>query len=353
MQDPILLSLLGLTALLMLICLILLIVLMNRQKRTSSSEEAVRSALNQASQDISSTLNQIGQSQTNVLESMQRQILLSTRNQEERIGGLTNAQSAALTQLDTRMEQLRQSTQQSLQTIQEDNDRQLTQMRRTVDEKLTENIEKRLNESFAQVSQRLEQVYKGLGEMQNLAVGVGDLKRVLTNVKTRGIWGEMQLGSLLSAVLTPQQYEENVAVAPRSTERVEFAVRLPGKDNDVVYLPIDSKFPQEDYLRVQDAAQAADVPALEAARKSLTARLRQEAKRIHDKYIRPPHTTDFAVMFLPVEGLYAAFSRRFSDVISSMCGEGTVAQPQTALDFAILACGYSAGCAAALKSEVQ
>ncbi|MBE5769423.1 MAG: DNA recombination protein RmuC [Clostridiales bacterium] len=305
MQDPILLSLLGLTALLMLICLILLIVLMNRQKRTSSSEEAMRGALNQASQDISSTLNQIGQSQTNVLESMQRQILLSTRNQEERIGGLTNAQSAALTQLDTRMEQLRQSTQQSLQTIREDNDRQLTQMRRTVDEKLTENIEKRLNESFAQVSQRLEQVYKGLGEMQTLAVGVGDLKRVLTNVKTRGIWGEMQLGSLLSAVLTPQQYEENVAVAPRSTERVEFAVRLPGKDNDVVYLPIDSKFPQEDYLRIQDAAQAADVPALEAARKGLTARLRQEAKRIHDKYIRPPHTTDFAVMFLPVEGLYA------------------------------------------------
>ena len=178
-------------------------------------------------------------------------------------------------------------------------------MRRTVDEKLTQNLDRRLNESFAQVSQRLEQVYRGLGEMQSLAVGVGDLKRVLTNVKTRGIWGEMQLGSLMSAMLAPGQYEENVAVVPGSAERVEFAVRLPGRADEPLYLPIDSKFPQEDYLRLQEASQAADAAAVEEARKGLSAQLRQEAKRISGKYIKPPHTTDFAVMFLPVEGLYA------------------------------------------------
>ena len=250
--------------------------------------------LHRLSTDLMTTLTQISQGQTTVLESMQRQVLLSTRNQEERIGQLTEAQNASLTQLDRRMEQLRQG-----------NDRQLSEMRRTVDEKLTQNLDKRLNESFAQVSQRLEQVYRGLGEMQSLAVGVGDLKRVLTNVKTRGIWGEMQLGSLMSAMLAPGQYDENVAVVPGASERVEFAVRLPGRQDETLYLPIDSKFPQEDYLRLQEASQAGDAAAVEEARKGLVAQLRQEAKRISSKYIRPPHTTDFAVMFLPVEGLYA------------------------------------------------
>ena len=250
--------------------------------------------LHRLSADVMTTLTQISQGQTTVLESMQRQVLLSTRNQEERIARLTEAQTASLTQLDARMEQLR-----------EGNDRQLAEMRRTVDEKLTQNLDKRLNDSFAQVSQRLEQVYRGLGEMQALAVGVGDLKRVLTNVKTRGIWGEMQLGSLMAAMLAPGQYEENVAVTPGSPERVEFAVRLPGRGDDTLYLPIDSKFPQEDYLRLQEAAQAADPAAVEEARKALASRLKQEARRISGKYIKPPHTTDFAVMFLPVEGLYA------------------------------------------------
>ena len=250
--------------------------------------------LHRLSTDVMTTLTQLGQSQTTVLESMQRQVLLSTRNQEDRIARLTEAQTASLTQLDTRMEQLRQG-----------NDRQLAEMRRTVDEKLTQNLDRRLNESFAQVSQRLEQVYRGLGEMQSLAVGVGDLKRVLTNVKTRGIWGEMQLGNLMSALLSPGQYEENVAVVPGSTERVEFAVRLPGKSDEPLYLPIDSKFPQEDYLRLQEASQAGDPAAVEEARKGLAAQLKLEAKRISSKYVKPPHTTDFAVMFLPVEGLYA------------------------------------------------
>ena len=252
------------------------------------------------------TLTQLGQSQTAALESMQRQVLLSTRNQEERAGQMSASVAASLSQLDTRMEALRQQ-----------NDRQLTEMRRTVDEKLTESLDKRLNDSFAQVSRRLEQVYKGLGEMQSLAVGVGDLKKVLTNVKTRGIWGEMQLGSLLSAVLSPGQYEENVAVVPGSSERVEFALRLPGQGTETVYLPIDSKFPQEDYLRLAEASQGGDAQAADAARKALLIRIRQEARRIAGKYIAPPHSTDFALMFLPVEGLYAEVAQS-PDVCESL-----------------------------------
>ncbi|MGN0746569.1 MAG: DNA recombination protein RmuC, partial [Aristaeellaceae bacterium] len=181
----------------------------------------------------------------------------------------------------------------------------LTEMRRTVDEKLTQSLDKRLNDSFAQVSQRLEQVYKGLGEMQTLASGVGDLKKVLSGVKTRGNWGEMQLSALLAQLMAPGQYDENVAVTPGSAERVEFALRLPGHDGEITFLPIDSKFPQEDYLRLTEASQAADREAVEEARKALAQRMKQEARRISTKYIAPPHTTDFAVMFLPVEGLYA------------------------------------------------
>ena len=304
--------LLAVLALLMIVLVLLIILLMRQADAKQRSETYLQQLgdalfqeldqqrdengeqLHRLSSDLLTTLTQISQGQTTVLESMQRQVLLSTRNQEERIARLTEAQSSSLTQLDARMEQLRQG-----------NDRQLSEMRRTVDEKLTQNLDRRLNESFAQVSQRLEQVYRGLGEMQSLAVGVGDLKRVLTNVKTRGIWGEMQLGSLMSAMLAPGQYEENVAVVPGSAERVEFAVRLPGRNDEPLYLPIDSKFPQEDYLRLQEASQAADAAAVEDARKGLSAQLKQEAKRISGKYIKPPHTTDFAVMFLPVEGLYA------------------------------------------------
>lgn len=299
---------------------ILLIVLLTRQNRSLHEQKHHQQQQNQYLQNLAydlfdeldhqrdehaaaladgntallNTLTQLGQSQSGLLESMQRQVLLSTRNQEERAGQMAASVTASLTQLDTRMETLRQA-----------NDRQLAEMRRTVDEKLTESIDKRLNDSFAQVSQRLEQVYKSLGEMQTLAVGVGDLKKVLTNVKTRGIWGEMQLGSLLSAMLAPGQYDENVAVIPGSTERVEFAVRLPGKEADVLYLPIDSKFPQEDYLRLMEASQSGDAAAADTARKALIQRIKQEAKRIASKYVAPPHTTDFAIMFLPIEGLYA------------------------------------------------
>ncbi|MBE5811742.1 MAG: DNA recombination protein RmuC [Clostridiales bacterium] len=262
-------------------------------------------AMQQTGDRITAAMSHMGQSHTALLESMQRQLLLSTRNQEERIGQMSTGMNEILTQLDGRMEQVRRATAEGLDSLRQENTRQLTEMRRSVDERLTQSLDKRLNESFALVSQRLEQVYKGLGEMQTLATGVGDLKRVLTNVKTRGIWGEMQLGSLLSAVLTQEQYAENVAVVPGSQERVEFAVRLPGKDADVVWLPIDSKFPVEDYARLQDASQSGDASAVEVARKALMQQIRLEARRIAGKYIAPPHTTDFAVMFLPVEGLYA------------------------------------------------
>jgi DNA recombination protein RmuC len=196
--------------------------------------------------------------------------------------------------------------------LQEDNARQLDQMRATVDEKLQGTLERRLGESFSQVSERLEQVAKGLGEMQTLATGVGDLKKVLTNVKTRGTWGEVQLGNLLEQVLSPEQYEANVA--PRDgAERVEYAVKLPGRTGnpeEVVWLPIDAKFPSEDYQRLMEAQDRADAAAAEAAIAQLEARIRQCAKDIHDKYLNPPRTTDFAILFLPTEGLFAEVIRR-------------------------------------------
>ena len=287
---------------LLLACLVLLIVLLIRQTSLIHRQESAGlkqehdlsvlgnqlldeldaqrdesvSALQAANQNILATMSQIGQNQSTLLESMQRQVLLSTRNQEEKITAL-------------RLE----------------NERQLTEMRKTVDQRLSESLDKKLDSSFAQVSERLESVYRGLGEMHSLAAGVGDLKKVLTNVKTRGIWGEMQLGGLIRQTLAPGQYEENTAVVPDSAERVEFAIRLPDRSGGTVLLAVDSKFPQEDYIRLVESSQAADAAGAEAARKALAQRLRSEAKKIASKYIAPPYTADFAVMFLPVEGLYA------------------------------------------------
>ena len=287
---------------LLLLCLLLLIVLLIRQTSLSHKQEQDKmtqehglvnlgnrlldeldaqhdeaaKSIYEANQSLMTTLSQMGQGQSTLLESMQRQVLLSTRNQEEKIN-------------DLRLE----------------NERQLAEMRKTVDDRLSESLDRKLDQSFAQVSERLESVYKGLGEMHTLASGVGDLKKVLTNVKTRGIWGEMQLGSLIRQTLAPGQYEENIAVVPGSAERVEFAVCLPDQSGNMIYLPVDSKFPQEDYIRLSDAAQNGDAAGTEAARKALIQRLKTEAKKISEKYISPPHTTDFAIMFLPVEGLYS------------------------------------------------
>lgn len=228
----------------------------------------------------------------------------------------TNSNDRRLTQLiqlnEQKLEKLRETVENKLLDIQTDNSSKLDAMRITVDEKLHATLEKRLGESFQLVSERLEQVHKGLGEMQQLAIGVGDLKKVLSNVKTRGIWGEMQLSSLLEQVLTPEQYAANVATKRGSQDRVEFAICLPGKDahDTTVWLPIDAKFPQEDYQRLLDAQDMANAELAAAAAASLETRIRQEAKTIREKYIDPPHTTDFAIMFLPVEGLYAEVLRR-------------------------------------------
>ena len=214
---------------------------------------------------------------------------------------------------DSRMEKLRETLQVRLQAIQEDNAKQLEQMRVTVDEKLHDTLEKRLGESFKLVSDRLEQVQKGLGEMQTLANGVGDLKRVLTNVKTRGTFGEVQLGALLEQVLAPGQYAANVETRKGSGQRVEFALRLPGREStadSVVHLPLDAKFPQEDYLRLVEAQERADSAAAEEAGKLLERAIRLAATDIRDKYLDPPQTTDFGIMFLPTEGLYAEVLRR-------------------------------------------
>ncbi len=212
--------------------------------------------------------------------------------------------------MEARMESLRKTFDENWRLMREENEKKLNEMRVTVDEKLNETLEKRLSASFSQVSERLEQVYRSLGEVHSLATGVGDLKRMLGNVKTRGVWGEIQLGVLLEQALTESQYDQNVAVIPHSAERVEYAIRLPGRDPGAtpVYLPLDSKFPQEDYIRLIEAAESGNQQSVEEAQKALLQAVRTEAKRI-GKYISPPHTTDFAVMFLPLEGLYAEVMR--------------------------------------------
>ena len=200
-----------------------------------------------------------------------------------------------------------------LKQIQEDNTRQLDRMRETVDEKLHSTLEKRLGEAFKQVSERLEQVHQGLGDMRNLAADVGDLRKVLTNVKTRGTWGEVQLGALLEEILSPEQYAKNVKIKENSSELVEFAIKLPGKDDspaDHVLIPVDAKFPVEDYQRLLDAQEKADTIAADDALRQLEASIKKAAKDISQKYIDPPKTTDFGIMFLPAEGLYAEVIRR-------------------------------------------
>ena len=221
-------------------------------------------------------------------------------------------QMTALTETnEQRLREVRNTLESKLKDLQTENASKLDEMRKTVDEKLHVTLEKRLGESFKQVSDRLEQVHKGLGEMQTLAAGVGDLKRVLTNVKTRGTWGEVQLAALLEQTLTAEQYGVNVVTLPGSSDRVEFAIRLPGRsENKPIWLPIDSKFPIEDYERLLGAQERADPAGVEEAGKALESRLKLEARTIHEKYVGPPHTTDFALLFLPTEGLYAEALRR-------------------------------------------
>lgn len=227
----------------------------------------------------------------------------SSKNVEERLKtfSLENEQ---------KLELIRRSVEQKLSYIQEDNNKQLEKMRQTVDEKLQKTLEDKMNKSFALVSERLEQVYKGLGEMQSLASGVGDLKKVLSNVKTRGILGEIQLGSILKEILATEQYEENVVTKHGSRDVVEFAIKLPADDDGFIYLPIDSKFPGDTYSALRDAYDSGSKEAVELSAKALITTIKKEAKDIHDKYIDPPYTTEFAIMFLPFEGLYSEVVNR-------------------------------------------
>lgn len=233
---------------------------------------------------------------------------------DERIAQIRQENAAALrdvrAMVDSQLREVREQNVQSLAEVREQNARSLEQMRATVDERLDRTLSERLAQSFARVDERLRQVDRGLGEMQGLAADVGGLKRVLSNVKTRGILGEVQLGAILKEVLAPSQYDENVPTVPGSSERVEFAVRLPGEGGEPVWLPIDSKFPGDAYEHLRDAADAGDAAALDAAWKALEQRLRSEAADIHDKYVAPPSTTSFGILFLPFEGLYAEVVNR-------------------------------------------
>ncbi|NUZ05069.1 DNA recombination protein RmuC [Piscinibacter koreensis] len=231
----------------------------------------------------------------------------------QRFSDTLNEQLRALARSnDERMSEVRSSVERKLQAIQADNEKKLEQIRATVDEKLHATLEQRLGDSFKQVADRLDQVHRGLGEMQTLARDVGSLNRVLTNVKTRGIFGEVQLSGLLEQVLTHEQYATNVETVPGSGARVEFAIRLPGRRDDhaPLWLPIDCKFPRDDYERLVEAQERADRPAMELAARAIETRLRNEARTIRDKYIESPHTTDFGIMFVPTEGLYAEALRR-------------------------------------------
>ena len=260
-----------------------------------SLREEVTAAQKNANDTVIQVIGEMNKSQKDSLAAIEQRLMGLSETNETRLGGLRDT-------LDSKMK-----------ALQESNDRKLDQMRQTVDEKLQSTLEKRLGESFKIVSERLEAVQRGLGEMQNLATGVGDLKRVLTNVKARGTWGEVQLGAILEQLLTPDQYEKNVKVRPSSGELVEFAIRLPGTGSEAnanVWLPIDAKFPQEDYQRLVQASEAADANAVEQSLKALTRAIENSARDISEKYIEPPATTDFAILFLPTEGLYAEALRQ-------------------------------------------
>lgn len=264
-------------------------------KRSHELREEVSGSLDKTAQTLTTTVGQLGNVQKQQLESVTAQVQALVETNQQRLEGL------------------RATISEQLGEMREANEKKLEEMRRTVDEKLQGTLEKRLGESFKLVREQLDAVHKGLGEMQSLATGVGDLKNVLTNVKVRGTWAEYQLGAILEQVLTPEQFDRNVATHENSSERVEFAIRLPGRSddpNDCVWLPIDSKFPQEDYIRLTEASESADAEAVAQSTRDLMRSVTQSAKTIAEKYLNPPHTTDFAVLYLPTEGLYAEVLRQ-------------------------------------------
>ncbi|GFE58873.1 DNA recombination protein RmuC [Geobacter sp. AOG1] len=326
-------SLLYLLITLVLIAIGLLLVLIARTSRNPADglesrfdalernqeriERMFRDELAQNRTESSTSSKQSREEQNNAFgafsEAVLRRMAEGAENQKRQLD-IFSGQLKTLTDHNIqKLDKINETVEKKLASLQEDNNRKLEQMRATVDEKLHDTLEKRLGESFKIVSERLEQVHKGLGEMQSLATGVGDLKKVLTNVKTRGTFGEIQLGSLLEQILTREQYEVNVATKQGSSGRVEFAIRLPGRSDEhdrAVWLPIDAKFPQEDYLRLVEAQEQGNPVLVEEASRQLERAIKEMARNIRDKYLDPPHTTDFGIMFLPTEGLYAEVLRR-------------------------------------------
>ncbi|MDY0742881.1 DNA recombination protein RmuC [Paucibacter sp. R3-3] len=286
--------------------LVLIVVLLLRQRDPADGLERLERELrDELTRSASTTRQEVQQSLAQFQQTLSRGLQASNQSLAAQSLAAREAQDAAARRLS-------ESVEQRLGAIQQANEAKLEQMRATVDEKLHATLEQRLGESFKQVADRLEQVHKGLGEMQNLARDVGSLNRVLTNVKTRGVFGEVQLAALLEQVFTREQYAANVATIPGSSERVEFAISLPGQRDDglPLWLPIDAKFPREDYERLLDAQERADATGVEASARAIEARLRLEARTIREKYVAPPHTTDFGILFLPTEGLYAEALRR-------------------------------------------
>lgn len=279
------------------ICLVLLLQQNSRLRRIDDLEQQVLQL---------QSLLQEGQKGEAALQARQDLLMHSVDGALEKLQA-RQAESALLT--EQKLDQMRRSLTESLDRMQGASQQQLETIRKTVDEKLQQTLERKLNESFRQVSQQLEQVYKGLGEMQSLASGVGDLKKVLSNVKTRGVLGEIQLGAILEQLLTPEQYATNVATKKGSAANVEYAIRLPGSDGAPVWLPIDAKFPLDAYEQVLKAYDTADAAQVESAVKQLKARVKSFANDVQSKYIDPPNTTDFAILFIPVEGLYAELVR--------------------------------------------
>ena len=283
------------------------------RREISESSRGMRGELTQTLAAFQQALMQQGQEATRTqnaqIDVFGQQLALMQKTLSDTLATQLTALSEANAR---RLAEVRQTLENQLNALQQTNTAKLDEMRKTVDEKLQTTLEARLGESFRQVAERLEQVHHGLGQMQTLAQGVGDLQRVLTNVKTRGMFGEVQLEALLEQVLTPEQYGKQVETKPRSNQRVDFAIRFPGRSSDgtPVWLPIDAKFPREDYERLLEAHDRADAPGVESAGRALEVRIRDEARSICESYLCPPYTTDFAILFLPIESLYAEVLRR-------------------------------------------
>lgn len=276
---------------------------LQEMRRDLTSE--MRDSRKESTQTVQAINNSIGQTLETSFSREDSRLLSLQRGVNDRLEAIDKRLAASAQQNERNLEQIRETVENRLKAIQNDNNQQLAEIRSTVDEKLQKTLEEKLGRSFKLVSDQLEAVYKSMGEMQTLASGVGDLKKVLSNVKTRGIFGEIQLGAILEQILSPEQYDQNVITKPGSSDPVEFAVKFPGDDQQTVYLPIDSKFPLDVYQHVLNAYDTGDKETIERASRDLYSRIRQEAKKIRDKYVQVPYTTDFAILFLPVEGLYA------------------------------------------------